>query len=511
MSPIKPRPSAEARTHQSGVFPPWTRLGDRRGKSANVAPTVTIFGAGIAGLSAAHELIERGFSVQVVEPTVSPEEEYAAEVGGMAANQFGRVRENPELLHGPEPQDEDEREQFRDNIARIHLLRSAQMQRVQRRFSTPWRIRFVRNKPPQSSDLNLQLIDEWGSQNGSKLITVLETVKLALRTYQEDREDFAGHHLGSWWREQEKEDEWTRAWQSREVLLVEIRGHTNGDDQEANNRRVSEAWANQVLDHLVKLNDEPPDGTPNPDKIVNFRKHFRALGVGSAEPLGDQRDPVWRSRSNRVEFRIVEQLVPGEHGYRFFPAFYRHLFDTMRRTPILDQHDQETGQTAYDRLVPTKDFGMGLSDGRPTASLQTRRVRSLEELRRHFELFFTRLGATHRDVARFQVRMLKFLTSSSERRRREYRTNKLVDIPRRRRCARLLGQDGKVPDRDPAGPRRDECRRDRRTVAREHRESATDPIFAGSVRFDAQRPHHECLATRMETLPGTAGCALLCW
>src|ERR671925_1843935 len=29
--------------------------------------------------------------------------------------------------------------------------------------------------------------------------------------------------------------------------------------------------------------------------------------------------------------------LPGEHGFRFFPGFYRHLPDTMRRIPIQGQ------------------------------------------------------------------------------------------------------------------------------------------------------------------------------
>jgi glycine/D-amino acid oxidase-like deaminating enzyme len=55
-------------------------------------PKVTIFGAGIAGLTAAHELIERGFEVHVIEKQPSPTEEYACQVGGMAANQLSRVK-----------------------------------------------------------------------------------------------------------------------------------------------------------------------------------------------------------------------------------------------------------------------------------------------------------------------------------------------------------------------------------------------------------------------------------
>src|SRR5437773_1480964 len=108
MSPFKPTPDKQSFDY-SGVFRPWTRYGDRRGKSRSLSPTVTIFGAGIAGLSAAHELIERGFSVQVVEPTRSPDEEYGMEVGGLARNQFGRVPENPLVLH-EEPSDKSQLE-----------------------------------------------------------------------------------------------------------------------------------------------------------------------------------------------------------------------------------------------------------------------------------------------------------------------------------------------------------------------------------------------------------------
>ncbi|MEO8180975.1 MAG: FAD-dependent oxidoreductase, partial [Deltaproteobacteria bacterium] len=46
---------------------------------------VTIFGAGIAGLTAAHELVERGFTVIVVEPEAEGEGEFR--VGGMARSQ----------------------------------------------------------------------------------------------------------------------------------------------------------------------------------------------------------------------------------------------------------------------------------------------------------------------------------------------------------------------------------------------------------------------------------------
>ena len=29
----------------------------------------------------------------------------------------------------------------------------------------------------------------------------------------------------------------------------------------------------------------------------------------------------------------IEHRVPGEHGFRFFPGFYKHVIDTMQRIP----------------------------------------------------------------------------------------------------------------------------------------------------------------------------------
>src|SRR5215203_6883624 len=35
--------------------------------------------------------------------------------------------------------------------------------------------------------------------------------------------------------------------------------------------------------------------------------------------------------------------LPGEHGFRFFPGFYRHLPDTMRRIPFAGNRDGVAG------------------------------------------------------------------------------------------------------------------------------------------------------------------------
>src|SRR4051812_15721372 len=52
--------------------------------------SVNVYGAGIAGLSAAHELMVRGFEVRVIEPDrgMGRDGNEAPAVGGLARNQF---------------------------------------------------------------------------------------------------------------------------------------------------------------------------------------------------------------------------------------------------------------------------------------------------------------------------------------------------------------------------------------------------------------------------------------
>jgi 15-cis-phytoene desaturase len=43
--------------------------------------------------------------------------------------------------------------------------------------------------------------------------------------------------------------------------------------------------------------------------------------------------------------------LPGEHGFRFFPGFYKHVVDTMQRIPY--RNVQGDRQTVADNLVGT--------------------------------------------------------------------------------------------------------------------------------------------------------------
>ena len=52
--------------------------------------------------------------------------------------------------------------------------------------------------------------------------------------------------------------------------------------------------------------------------------------------------------------------LPGEHGYRFIPGFYKHLPDTLSRIPF---HGNPNG--VLDNLVPTQEFALFQENGPP--------------------------------------------------------------------------------------------------------------------------------------------------
>lgn len=104
--------------------------------------------------------------------------------------------------------------------------------------------------------------------------------------------------------------------------------------------------------------------------------------------------------------------LPGEHGFRFFPSFYRHITDTMRRIPYGDQ----PGGVA-DNLVGCS-MQMLARMGHPPISVPSAFPRSWREIREMVEApaDFRRVGVAPDDWWFFLGRMLQFATSCDARR-----------------------------------------------------------------------------------------------
>jgi uncharacterized protein with NAD-binding domain and iron-sulfur cluster len=104
--------------------------------------------------------------------------------------------------------------------------------------------------------------------------------------------------------------------------------------------------------------------------------------------------------------------LPGEHGFRFFPGFYRHLPDTMSRIPYRRQPGG-----VLDNLVPATEFQVAVAGRRPVilpARLSAHPgglPGALGSL-----LDFRRLGIPREESLFFVQRLLVYLTASDERR-----------------------------------------------------------------------------------------------
>jgi geranylgeranyl pyrophosphate synthase/uncharacterized protein with NAD-binding domain and iron-sulfur cluster len=113
----------------------------------------------------------------------------------------------------------------------------------------------------------------------------------------------------------------------------------------------------------------------------------------------------------------VGHRVPGEHGFRFFPGFYKHVIETMRRIPSFD------GRQVADHLVPTTRMAI-TQYGKPTFQIPMAFPRAPNDagtvLRDMLLAFGPITDLTPDDLAFFGARIWQVLTSCKQRRLTEY-------------------------------------------------------------------------------------------
>jgi uncharacterized protein with NAD-binding domain and iron-sulfur cluster len=109
--------------------------------------------------------------------------------------------------------------------------------------------------------------------------------------------------------------------------------------------------------------------------------------------------------------------LPGEHGFRFFPRFYRHIIDTMQHTPY------RGSRSVADNLVNTAEVVLARFDRRalkfPTVPPMSP-VEWLHLLNDLGSLFGPEFGIAPDEYAFFGDRVWQIMTSCSERRMAEY-------------------------------------------------------------------------------------------
>jgi 15-cis-phytoene desaturase len=140
---------------------------------------------------------------------------------------------------------------------------------------------------------------------------------------------------------------------------------------------------------------------------------------GFSVEIFDKRDiPGGKSRTLPVPGTGTggRKPLPGEHGFRFFPAFYQHLPDTMRRIPA------GNGTSCFDNLTSATRLELALYD-QPGIKLPTRFPRTFGD-------FSLLIADFYNDAAQFAPGELQFfaerlwqvMTSCEERRIAELET-----------------------------------------------------------------------------------------
>lgn len=384
--------------------------------------SVLVIGGGVTGLSAAHELVERGFKVIVLEPREDPLHYGRCQVGGMARTQWSRFPSVAVLESDPT-----------DRMCRsrppIGLEKAVAQQRAEVMEDLVVRpghdfaeIRFARDAAEVAGDAQARVE-----------AIAARIVEYAARYVARDCDGRPAGPDGI----------------RKEMIYVEGFRLSPGEAATLSRRRAA-----AVRDALARLLDValPEAGQ---GKAIDY-VDLQALDLGAVRRDGDHGD-----EGQRVALvRVAEIPLAGEHGYRFFPAFYKHLFDTMYRIPLLTEHqpaDEEVerhgailarereraagrvddvtaatddtrrdqpqayahdGGTVWQNLIATEYHSIANEDGELPVVLSRLRARSLKELLTTVRAFYEKMGFDTLDMARYQLKLVEYMTSCTARRER---------------------------------------------------------------------------------------------
>jgi 15-cis-phytoene desaturase len=105
--------------------------------------------------------------------------------------------------------------------------------------------------------------------------------------------------------------------------------------------------------------------------------------------------------------------LPGEHGFRFYPRFYRHVIDQMTRIPV-------GSRTVADALKPTTEAAIAMIDEDTWYRFSRKKLTTPYSILETLEIFFQNLDFDAQDVTVFGAKLLQFATACDARRLAEY-------------------------------------------------------------------------------------------
>ena len=174
-------------------------------------------------------------------------------------------------------------------------------------------------------------------------------------------------------------------------------------------------------DERTTVGDTPASAVP-PVKLGGLA----ASQYSTAGPTGGSPAELRPFPSRRGSPLHPARAVAGEHGFRFFPAYYLHIWDMLQRIPVYEQVSgpsavdpvwQPSVRTVMDNVQRVVTQATVLK-GRPSLIFPREEPRSPAELVTLLGQFRT-LGFTPSDVTTFAGRIVRYLVTSPLRRASE--------------------------------------------------------------------------------------------
>lgn len=131
-----------------------------------------------------------------------------------------------------------------------------------------------------------------------------------------------------------------------------------------------------------------------------------------------EKNPIYYGgKARSIDFRNrgkYENPLPGEHGFRFFPGFYKHVTATMKEIPL------GNGKTAFDNLTPTTRIMVAQYGKKPivTGASFPRNAKDIALIIK--DLHGVDSGLTKEEETFFAERVWQLITSCRERRNNDY-------------------------------------------------------------------------------------------
>jgi hypothetical protein len=183
-------------------------------------------------------------------------------------------------------------------------------------------------------------------------------------------------------------------------------------------------------DERTVLDTDMPPGSYPPIKLGGLAaSQYSKAGSGKGETAELRPFP-----GRRGSPRIPGRAVAGEHGFRFFPAYYLHIWDLFQRIPVYQRTEQAGGQVCWQMTSRTvmdnvrRVITQGTTvEGKPSLVFPREKPRSLAELLTAAGQL-SELGFSPGDVQTFAGRLLQYLVTSPLRRARELQNLSAYDF-----------------------------------------------------------------------------------